>query len=124
MSCQSASRFVRLISLMFVGLLLCLPAAAQVASADFEDGPDGWTGFAGAQVAVSTDQANTGTHSLLATNRSQTFQGPGVDLTSVLTAGQPYLFKIAVRLSDATPSSGDTVNLTMKSVIAGSTNFS
>jgi endo-1,4-beta-xylanase len=103
-------------------LLACLPAAAQVASADFEDGTDGWFGFAGAQVAVSTDVANTGTHSLAATNRTQTYQGPGIDLTSVLTPGQPYLFKVAVRLSNSTPGS-DGVNMTMLNTVNGTTNY-
>ena len=124
------------------GLALCVAAAmllgitgkAQTADApiatapvqnDFEDGTtDSWVGFAGASVAVSNLEANTGSHSLLVTNRTQTFQGPGIDLTSVLTAGQPYLFKIFVRLSDNTPSAGDTVRVTLKSVIGGATNFS
>ena len=111
---------ILIIALLLLPLLVASTATAQVVTSDFEDGTtQGWTGFAGASVANSTDVANTGTHSLLASNRSHTFQGPGIDLTSVLTAGQPYLFKIAVRLSDNTPSTGDTVNVTMKSVIAG-----
>ncbi|HZQ19910.1 MAG TPA: endo-1,4-beta-xylanase [Terriglobales bacterium] len=110
--------------LVFVALLLSLPAVAQVVTSDFEDGTtDNWSGFAGAQVSVSANEANTGTHSLLVTNRSQTYQGPGIDLTSALTAGQPYLFKIAVRLSDGTPGS-DSVNVTMKSTIGGATSYS
>lgn len=124
MSCSSGSLTHRM-SLVFVALLACMPAMAQVVSSDFEDGTtDGWVGFGGASVAVSNLEANTGSNSLLVTNRTQTFQGPGIDLTSVLTASQPYLFKIAVRLSDNTPSSGDTVRVTMKSVIGGATNFS
>jgi endo-1,4-beta-xylanase len=112
-------------SLVFVALLACTPAMAQVVSSDFEDGTtDGWVGFAGASVAVSNLEANTGSNSLLVTSRTQTFQGPGIDLTSSLAAGKPYLFKIAVRLSDNTPSAGDTVRMTMKSVIGGATNFS
>jgi endo-1,4-beta-xylanase len=99
-------------------------AAEQVVSSDFEDGTtDRWTGFSGAKIAQSNAEANTGTFSLLTTGRTRTFQGPGIDLTSLLTAGQPYLFKVAVRLSDSTPSSGDTVRMTMKSMIAGTTNF-
>src|SRR5215469_6111048 len=123
MSCSSGS-LTRRMSLVFVALLACMPAMAQVVSSDFEDGTtDGWVGFAGASVAVSNLEANTGSNSLLVTGRTQTLQGPGIDLTSVLTASQPYLFKIAVRLSDSTPSGGDTVRMTMKSVIGGATNF-
>jgi endo-1,4-beta-xylanase len=111
-------------SLLLVALLASVPALAQVISSDFEDGTtDGWTGFAGAQIALSKVEANTGNFSLLTTGRTQTFQGPGIDLTGVLTASQPYVFKIAVRLTDSTPSSGDTVRMTMKSQIAGATNF-
>lgn len=124
MSCLSRNWSICGKSLMFVALLLSLPAVAQVVTSDFEDGTtDNWSGFAGAQVSVSADEANTGTHSLLVTNRSQTYQGPGIDLTSALTAGQPYLFKIAVRLSDSTPGS-DSVNVTMKSTISGTTSYS
>src|SRR5581483_4136954 len=125
MSCLSRNWSIYRKSLVFVVLLLSLPAFAQVVTADFEDGTtDGFTGFGGASVAVSTDVANTGTHSLVTTNRTQTYMGPGIDLSSVLTAGQPYLFKIAVRLSSNTPSTGDTVNVTMKSTIGGTTNYS
>ena len=101
------------------GLALCLAAPlllgitgnAQTADApiatapvpiqnDFEDGTtDSWVGFAGASVAVSNLEANTGSHSLLVTGRTQTFQGPGIDLTSVLTAGQPYLFRFTSRIT-------------------------
>src|SRR5690348_3881905 len=105
MSSQHGSWFTHRMSLVFVALLACIPAAAQVVSSDFENNSaDGWVGFAGASVSVSSLEANTGSGSLLVTNRTQTFQGPGVDLTSVLTASQAYLFKIAVRLSDNTPS--------------------
>jgi len=124
MSYLDVSRFACRMFLVLVALLASVPAVAQVISSDFEDQTtDGWVGFGGASVAVSNVQANTGSFSLLTTNRTQTFQGPGIDLTSVLTAGQPYVFKIAVRLSDSTPSAGDTVRMTLKSVIAGTQSF-
>lgn len=122
MSCCSGNWPLRCMSLVFAVLLLSLPTVAQVASADFEDGVDGWTGFGAAKVAVSTDQANTGTHSLLTNGRSATFNGPSINLTKILASGQPYLFKIAVRLSDTTPGS-DNVNLTMRTTINGSQGF-
>ena len=124
MSCLSGKDFVVCLSLLTVALVAGVPATAQVVSTDFEDGTtDGWTGFAGAQVAVSTTQANTGTYSLLTTGRSQPYQGPSIDLTQTLTAGQPYLFKIAVRLSDNTPGS-DAVQMTMRSTVNGSQSYS
>ena len=88
MSCLSGKSFVVCLSLLTVALVAGVPATAQVVSTDFEDGTtDGWTGFAGAQVVVSTTQANTGTYSLLATGRSQPYQGPSIDLTQALTPG-------------------------------------
>src|SRR4051812_13445758 len=118
MLCRRARQFAICMSLVFIALLASVPAMAQVVSSDFENNStDGWVGFAGAQVAVSSLEANTGSSSLLVSSRTQPFQGPGIDLTSALTAGQPYLFKIAVRLSDNTPSSGDTVRVTMKSAV-------
>jgi endo-1,4-beta-xylanase len=124
MSCLSRKNFVVCLSLLTVALVAGVPATAQVVSTDFEDGTtDGWTGFAEAQVAVSTTQANTGTYSLLTTGRSQPYQGPSIDLTQALTPGQPYLFKVAVRLSDNTPGS-DAVQMTMRSTVNGSQNYS
>ncbi len=118
----NTKRFTRRMPVLLLVLLACLPAVAQVVTSDFEDGTDGWTGFAGASVATSNLEANTGSNSLLVSNRTQTYQGPGIDLTQALTLGQPYTFKIAVRLSDSTPGS-DTVHMTMMSTINGSQTF-
>src|SRR5438045_5576357 len=82
------------------------PEVEQIASAltgtlstDFEDGgTDGWFPFGSPTVANSTDVANTGTHSLLTTNRTSSFMGPGVSLTGQLTAGANYHVSVATRL--------------------------
>ena len=118
-----AKRFSLLLPIL-ITVFLCASATAQVVSADFEDQTaDGFTPFGGPTLTVSNVQANTGCFSLLTTNRTQTFMGPGMDVTKFLSAGQPYLFKVFVRLSDNTPSAGDTVRLTMKSIIGGSQTF-
>ncbi|HLH06183.1 MAG TPA: endo-1,4-beta-xylanase [Terriglobales bacterium] len=123
---RAASLFTsrKTMSLVIIALiaLVATSAWAQVVTSDFEDGLDNWTGFAGANVAVSTNQANTGTHSLLTTNRSQTYQGPSIDLTQALTAGQPYIFKVAVRLAEGF-AGPDTVNMTMRSTVNGSQTY-
>jgi endo-1,4-beta-xylanase len=107
-----------------LALFLCASASAQVISADFEDQTaDGFTPFGSPTLTVSNAQANTGSFSLLTTNRTATFMGPGIDVTKSLTPGQPYLFKVFVRLSDNTPSAGDTVRLTMKSILGGTQTF-
>src|ERR1700749_2954026 len=102
-----------------LGMAFSVTASAQV-TANFEDGGlDGWSTFGGGSplaVSNSTDVANDGTHSLLVTGRSQTFQGPGINLTSTLTGGQTYVFKIAVRLSCHTPGS-DNGNMTMRNIV-------
>jgi endo-1,4-beta-xylanase len=117
-------RHTPLLTLAFLALLTCGSAIAQVITADFEDQTtDGFTPFGSPTLAVSNVQANTGSFSLLTTSRTATFMGPGMDVTKFLSAGQPYLFKVFVRLSDNTPSAGDTVRLTMKSIIGGSQSF-
>src|SRR4051812_46843796 len=82
------------------------PDVQQVASAltgtfstDFEDGTaQGWFPFGSPTVANSTDVANTGTHSLLTTNRTSGFMGPGISLTGQLTAAANYRVSVAARL--------------------------
>src|SRR5438876_7478251 len=102
MSCLR-SRFAFYLSLVCVcvALLASLPVSAQVVSTDFDDGTtDGWFGFGGPTVAVSTTQAFSAPNSLLTTNRTANFNGPGIDLTKMLTGGQTYVFKVQARLSD------------------------
>jgi len=119
-----ARRHTPLLTLAFLALLTCGSVMAQVVTADFEDQTtDGFTPFGSPTLTVSNARANTGSFSLLTTNRTATFMGPGMDVTKFLSGGQPYLFKVFVRLSDNTPSAGDTVRLTMKSIIAGSQTF-
>ena len=104
-----ASHFQGKLPRLFADLLpICLAfvlsasAAAQVFTADFEDQTtDGFFPFGNPTVAVSNAQANTGSFSLLTTNRTQTFEGPGVNLLGTLTPGQPYLIKVAARLDQS-----------------------
>ncbi len=122
----SSRRTISLTSILLIVsfALIASAASAQLVSSDFEDNTtDNWFGFAGATVAVSTNQAFTGSHSLLTTNRTATYQGPGIDLTHSLTPGQPYVFKIAVRLAEGF-AGPDTVRMTMKSTVNGSDSYS
>ena len=92
--------------------------------ADFEDGGnDGWIPRGGGVTLTnSTDVANTGTHSLLTTGRTQGFMGPSIDLTSQLTLGATYQVTVSARLVSGTPAT--TVNLTVQRTPAtGSTAF-
>lgn len=113
----------RVICAAFIAVLACGSAAAQVVSTNFEDGMnDGWIPRgSGTTLAVSTNQANTGTHSLLTTGRTQTFGGPSIDLTSVLTPGQLYVFTVFVRMQEG--QANDSLKMTMQSTINGSATF-
>src|SRR5947209_7271782 len=121
-SCISPRKLRRSIPITFsfLALLACGSAAAQVVSTNFEDGlTDGWIPRGtGTTLTVSTNQANTGTQSLLTTGRTQTFGGPSIDLTSVLTPGQLYVFTVFVRMQEG--QANDSIKMTMQSTINGS----
>ena len=92
--------------------------------ADFEDGTaDGWIPRgSGVVLTNATNQADTGTHSLLTTGRTQGFMGPSIDLTSQLTQGATYQVSVAARLVTGTPAT--TLNLTVqRTPTTGSTAF-
>ena len=119
-------------SFVFVALLLVTVfsagASAQLVTADFEDvnnngGTDGFFPFGSPTIANSSLEANTGTHSLLTTNRTATYMGPAINLLNTLAPGQPYVFTVYVRLSDDNPGS-DNVSMTMKSTVNGSDSYS
>src|SRR5579871_754140 len=90
---------------------------------DFEDGTtQGWFPFGSPTVANSTVVANTGTHSLLTTNRTSGFMGPGTSLTGQLTAGASYHVSVAARLLAGTAATGLKVTV-MRSFADGTSAF-
>ncbi len=92
-------------------------------SADFEDGTtQGWFPFGSPTVASSTDVANTGTHSLLTTNRTSGFMGPGTSLTGQLTAAANYHVSVAARLQAGQAATGLKVTV-MRSFADGTSAF-
>ena len=92
-------------------------------SADFEDGTtQGWFPFGSPTVANSTDVANTGTHSLLTTNRTSGFMGPGTSLTGQLTAAANYHVSVAARLMAGQAATGLKVTV-MRSFADGTSAF-
>jgi endo-1,4-beta-xylanase len=110
-------------SLVFIALFTSVPVMAQVVSTDFEDGTtDGWFPFGNPTVAASNAQANTGSFSLLTTNRTQSFEGPGINLTQALTAGQSYVFRLAARIAQSQTGSA-SLQMTMLSVVNGVTGY-
>ena len=88
---------------------------------DFEDGTtQGWFPFGSPTVANSTVVANTGTHSLLTTNRTATFMGPGLSLTGQLSAGANYAVSVAARLTAG--ESPTTLQVTVMRTMSDGTN--
>jgi endo-1,4-beta-xylanase len=73
---------------------------------DFEDGTtQGWGTFGSPMIANSTVVANTGTHSLVTTNRTASFNGPSLNLQGVLTKGATYQIMVSARLVAGQPTS-------------------
>ena len=92
-------------------------------SSDFEDGTtQGWFPFGSPTVTNSTDVANTGTHSLLTTNRTSGFMGPGISLTGQLTAAANYHVSVAARLMAGQAATGLKVTV-MRSFADGTSAF-
>ncbi len=107
------------VNILALSLMAVSAAGAQTLVQDgFEDGTtQGWGPFGGVTVANSTDVAHSGAHSLKTTNRTATWNGPSVDLTSKLVAGATYQISAYVRLvSGGSPA---TLNMTMKRTPTG-----
>lgn len=107
------------------GWLFPVKASAQVvAQYDFEDGTtQGWGAFCGATVTNSTDIAESGTHSLLASGRNNNCAGPSLDMTSLLVPLATYQITGWVRLP-ASESGTDQANISVVQVDSSSgTNY-
>ncbi|HEX7057695.1 MAG TPA: endo-1,4-beta-xylanase [Bacilli bacterium] len=62
----------------------------NVATYDFENGTQNWTENGAGSVATVTEAAYDGTHSLLSAGRTSAWNGPGIDLSSLLLVGAQY----------------------------------
>lgn len=82
------------------------PVATGVSS-DFENGtPQGWgPRGSGVAVAVSTEGSHTGTSSLKTTGRTQTWQGPSLNIINNMTKGEKYSVSVWAKLA---PGEADT----------------
>ncbi len=91
-----------------------------VTNGTFESGVSGWFPFGSPTLSPSTI-AHTGTGSMLVTNRTATFMGPGYDLLPpVTTDGATYLMNAWVRINGAASA---PVSLTVLSVCDGAQSF-
>ncbi len=83
-----------------VTVLLVSPPPTPVVTHDFEDGTtQGWRPRFGSPVVTNTTAAaHAGTHSIVTTNRTQTFNGPALDVRSILQPDNIYQIGGWVRL--------------------------
>src|SRR5579884_2296378 len=103
----------------------CWPLHGQVvAQYDFEDGTQqGWASFCGSTLTNTTEAAESGTHSLKVTGRTQDCSGPSRELANVLAPRATYQITAWVRLTSGETST-DSANMTIRQVDAASgTNY-
>ncbi|MCM3629844.1 carbohydrate binding domain-containing protein [Paenibacillus glycanilyticus] len=76
-------------------------ASAVKLATDFEDGTvQGWHGRGGNEVlSAAGAAAHTGTYGLQVTGRSQSWNGPQLDVTSIMTEGKIYALTAWVKVS-------------------------
>ncbi|WP_194843341.1 endo-1,4-beta-xylanase [Paenibacillus sp. B01] len=86
----------------------------------FDDGTSmGWGPRGSETVAVSSEAARTGTYSIKATGRTESWNGPNRDLLGQLQPSVPYAVTAYVKLA-AAPSQPSTVRLSMENKAPGS----
>jgi endo-1,4-beta-xylanase len=94
-----------------VALTAPVPAAAQsdpppvtVISSDFEDGTaQGWAPRAGETVTATAEAARTGGFGLAVTGRTQTWQGPTLNVLDTMEGGVRYTLTVWTRLAAGEP---------------------
>ena len=81
-----------------------------ITNSGFETNTTGWSVFGGsATIATSSEQAHSGSQSLVITGRTQTYQGPQYSVLGVAMPGTSYTLSLWGRL----PSSNSTGSLTV-----------
>jgi endo-1,4-beta-xylanase len=106
---------------VFLAISGISPAVAQVvATYDFEAGTQqGWTSFCGAALSNTTEAAESGSHSLKVTGRTQNCAGPSIQLVGVLVPKATYQITGWVRLTPGETST-DSANMTLQQVDSSS----
>jgi len=113
---------------MVAGLALVAPRPARaqgtpIVQNNFEDGTlQGWVPRGGSVVlANTTEAAHTGTHSLKTTGRTAGFNGPALDVTTLLVKGATYQVTCWVRL---VPGEAATqLKVTVQRTVSGANSF-
>ena len=93
-------------------------AVREPGTYDFEDGTtQGWEPRGETAVTISTDTANSGSHSILVTDRMETRHGAAVSVVDLLDPDKTYKISGYVRVADGEPQSQFV--LTMQRTPAG-----
>jgi hypothetical protein len=79
---------------------------------DAEAGTTGWSVFGSGTLSSNTSVVHGGTHSLLLTGRTASWNGISQNLTSLLTNGKSYTTNVWVRTQSGTPSAKVTMAVT------------
>jgi endo-1,4-beta-xylanase len=89
------------------------PGNTAGAAATFESGGlEGWFSRTGVEIVTNTTaDANTGTRSLLTTNRTATFRGPAFNVTNVMFNGSRYRVEVWAKLAPGEPTTQLRVSL-------------
>ncbi len=89
-----------------------------IANGSFEAGTDGWFGFGIPSVTIAK-RAHTGDRAVLATGRTDTFQGPASDVTAVVRSGFIYEASAFVSLKHDQHDAAQPIQLSAKVTCQG-----
>lgn len=96
------------------------PTSDVITASSFESSLDGWTAF-GSTVALSNAEENTGSNSILVSNRTANFSSARFYLNELLTVGETYTFSAWVKLAAAV---SGTAQISMKRTVGTTDAFS
>ena len=88
-------------------------------NADMESGTTGWSVFGAGTLASNTSVVHGGTHSLLRTGRTASWNGPAQSVTSVVANGASFTASVWMRTQSGTP----TGRITLAVTANGTTNY-
>jgi glycosyl hydrolase family 62/carbohydrate binding protein with CBM4/9 domain len=88
-------------------------------NADMESGTTGWSVFGAGALASNTSVVHGGTHSLLDTGRTASWNGPAQNVTSVVANGASFTASVWMRTQSGTPTGKVTLAVTAN----GTTNY-
>jgi hypothetical protein len=86
------------------------PAGNLIVNGSFDDGPSRWIAVGNPTLTLSSTTAHSPERCLWASNRTQTWEGPGYPLNGLVEAGQQYVVALGARAEEGTM----TANVTLK----------